>query len=781
MFERYDKSSTWLEGRNNMAAIMIEKSKNICSAEQPVTAVYLITQGRVKVQCPGGSYQIGTGDVAGICEICSEIHFLSYTALEDTTLMSYPLTGMDALENLLQKRPSIAKLFILSLFRQFNAMMEQSSVSEVNCAELYQRLQTDCELYSRLCEQYNIQSRIPVETDEVQACLEESPDEWLNKYYSSLQRVYGGADSDILLQEPGLSLGMLRKGSLDLNKTYRVLDSQFQYRSQIVNCYFNASGNDMFDAMTKLYYRLCQSGQESGELYKSIERILQLPEEYALPQESQAAARVEAFRKKSDALAHPDMSQSSGDSSDSDILRQLDGSLEAILDFAGLSQDKEASIREHVARYKAASDKNSTDDECTRLRRALTDEFYLLYTETFERSLSAPDLPIPVRMFLYFGYVDEVLAGEDNSVILYRLACYMNAPGQAGVYTFYDWLMAIYNGEKNPSRSELDEDFDDFIHQQKRKGNLTATEIAALENNRLEKVRYELQNLFPSANKVTFGRVTTFCPLFSADNMLKDLNTSFVTPDKISSALEMLKKIDFSAFYRETIDYEASQAMNREPMHVEYLPDIILMPNAGIRGSLWQEIEGRKRNSPSRMILPVFYMENLETAMVRMTGEFRWEMCKRIQSGRWNDVSEPSLTSEYFDYMQFYKKNNELSKDAKEKLQNSLTRAKNSFREMFVRDYITWVLYEGSGSARLNKVARKILFTYCPFPASMDDALEQNPMYAELLSRQKILSGQRVHKLGVLKQRLRNSGIAIPDCLEQEIAFASRKYTHKRN
>ena len=124
-----------------MAAIMIEKSKNICSAEQPVTAVYLITQGRVKVQCPGGSYQIGTGDVAGICEICSEIHFLSYTALEDTTLMSYPLTGMDALENLLQKRPSIAKLFILSLFRQFNAMMEQSSVSEVNCAELYQRLQ----------------------------------------------------------------------------------------------------------------------------------------------------------------------------------------------------------------------------------------------------------------------------------------------------------------------------------------------------------------------------------------------------------------------------------------------------------------------------------------------------------------------------------------------------------------------------------------------------------------------------------------------------------------
>ena len=157
-----------------------------------------------------------------------------------------------------------------------------------------------------------------------------------------------------------------------------------------------------------------------------------------------------------------------------------------------------------------------------------------------------------------------------------------------------------------------------------------------------------------------------------------------------------------------------------------------------------------------------------------MTGEFRWEMCKRIQGGRWNDVSEASLTSEYFDYIQFYKKNSELSKDAKEKLQNSLARAKNSFREMFVRDYITWILYEGSGSARLNKVARKILFTYCPFPASMDSTLEQNPMYSELLSRQKILTAQRVHKLEILRQRLRNSGTGVPDCLEQEILFASR-------
>lgn len=757
-----------------MAGTMIRKSEVICGSEQPMTTLYLITQGSVRVQCSGGSYQIGGGDVIGICEICSEVHFLSYTALEDTVLMPYPLKGMEALSDLLQKRPNIAKLFILSLFRQFNALMEQSSVSEVNSGELYRRMRHDRDLYASLCGKHQVQARSLAETDGIQDWLEDSPDEWLNGYYVALRRIYMGEDCDVLLQEAGLSLGVLRKGSLDFRKTYAVLESQYQYCSQIVNCYFSPSGNDLFDALTKLYYRLCQMGENSGGLYESIERALHLPEEYATPQEAQAAERVEAFRKREETLAHPEVSQSVGDGSREDILQLLQGSLETILDFAGLNQEAEASFRQHVTHYRSVGDKNSTSDECVRLRKVLTEEFYLLYSEVFERSLSVSQLPVPVRMFLYFGYVDPDLAGEDNSVSLYRLSCYMNAPGQSGVYTFYDWLMAIYRGEKSPSRSELDSDYDDFVQQQKRKGSITAAEAAALANNSMEKVRYELQNLFPSANKVTFGRITTFCPLFTAENVLKDLKASFVSPDKVSNALEMLKKIDFSAFYRETLDYPESQALSREPIHVEYLPDIILMPNAGIKGSLWQEIEGRKRNSPSRMVLPAFYMEDLDTAIVRMTGEFRWELCKRIQSGRWNDVSEPSLTSEYFDYMQFYKKNSELSKDAKEKLQNSLTRAKNSFREMFVRDYIVWIFYEGSGSARLNKVARRILFAYCTFPASLDGMVEQNPMYADLIGRQKIQSGQRIHKLGILKQKLNNSGAAVPDCLEREIKFAAR-------
>ena len=82
---------------------------------------------------------------------------------------------------------------------------------------------------------------------------------------------------------------------------------------------------------------------------------------------------------------------------------------------------------------------------------------------------------------------------------------------------------------------------------------------------------------------------------------------------------------------------------------------------------------------------------------------------QRVQGARWNDVTDHSLTSEFFDYLQFYKKNRDLSADAKEKCHMQLQKAKNRFKDAFILDYMAWVLYESAGSPRLNKVTRQIL------------------------------------------------------------------------
>ena len=376
-----------------------------------------------------------------------------------------------------------------------------------------------------------------------------------------------------------------------------------------------------------------------------------------------------------------------------------------------------------------------------------------------------------MRLFLYFGYVDEDLAGAENTGFLCQAARLLSENTIPNVYTFYDWLVAIHTGKKEPCRNEFDEDYNDFIHAQKVAKKITAEQENILLADMQKKVEYELANMFPSVNKMTFGRVSSFCPLFSAHNLLKRPDAALVTPGELTKILSDIVGIDYSVFYREYIYTNTAAGIPKETLHLEVMPDMILMPNIGTRGVMWQEIEGRKRSTPARMLLSAFYLEDLRSAVIRLAGEYRWEMCKRIQGARWNDVSERSLTSEYFDYVQFYKKNHDLSPDAKERIKSALQKARNSFKEMFVRDYITYILYESTGSPRLNKPARTILFTHCPFSAPVRNALKTSPIYKETVERYGVQLQQQLRKLDLLEKR---TGASVPDELLTERALLER-------
>ena len=47
---------------------------------------------------------------------------------------------------------------------------------------------------------------------------------------------------------------------------------------------------------------------------------------------------------------------------------------------------------------------------------------------------------------------------------------------------------------------------------------------------------------------------------------------------------------------------------------------------------------------------------SLDDEIMDNVGRYRWEMCRKLQGVRWNDISEHSLTSEYYDYIQYYKR-----------------------------------------------------------------------------------------------------------------------------
>lgn len=733
----------------------------LMQSEQPLTALHVITKGTVRASYPGGEFYLQKGDVIGVCELFYDSYFITYQAAEDNTALAAYSCVDGALSDLLHNKSDLSNLIVSSLFRQFQDILDQYELMKFDCNNFYQYLMKSYSEYCRFTAKHGLATRaLPGLETVSELVLEEDVSDWLHQYYAQLQRIMKSISAKAQIAD--FVLGMLLKASQDVYDVISVCRELYEYKAEIANLLMNENRLDFFDLYASTLYRIGSHTEDSTAITAALgTMMIQLESQDSIDKEMYKN-RVKEYKEKLEALNEADQSPADQQAAASDAVPDLTDSLHTILLYADCDKETSDNFQACIEKYKKLTDKNATDDASRKLRLTISKLFYQVYTKAFLKSLSDSKIPKIVKMFFNFGYVDETLAGMENAAYLYSIVDSLPSDPSRNVYTAYEWLKAVYEGRKAPCRNEFDNDYTAYVHELKVTGKIAAAEETAMLADKTQQVTFELNNMFQSVNKMTFGRISIFSPVFSESNVLKDLSDTLVSADKIIESFKRIRATDFSAYYRDTMYSRPDIGIAKETISVEVLPDVILMPNVGVRGVMWQEIEGRKRTTPSRMMVSIFQMEDLNNILVRLTGEYRWEMCKRIQGARWNDVSEPSLTSEYFDYIQFYKKNRDLSADAKDKVKLSMQKAKNSYKEMFIRDYEAWILYEGTGSPRLNKVARTILFTHCPFSKEIRDKLKINPLYKETMERYDIKLSQRVHHMDNLCQKLNNTGVEIP-------------------
>lgn len=731
----------------------------LVQSEQAINALHVIAKGTVRATYPGGEFYLYKGDVIGVCELFFDSHFITYQTEDICSIASYPF-NISQLSAILHANPDMAQRIVTSMFRQLQEILDQYELARFDCDNFYHYLMDSYEGYLSFCTKHNISARaLPGLETLSELVLEEDIAGWIGGYYTQLRKLVTG--TPIKEQDADFLQGLLLKASRDVYEAISVCRVLYDYKSDIINLLMSENRLDFFDLYTSLLYKVGSHADDSTSLIATISTMMIQLESQASIDKTMYKERVAEYRERLNSLDQYTESPADEDVRPENVPDIID-SMNTILGYAKVDEETATAFRSAIGQYSKLTDKNNSDDTSRRLRLTITKQFYEIYNKAFLRSLHDFEVPKVLKMFFNFGYVDEHLAGMENAAYLYSIVDKLPSDPSRNVYTIYEWLHAIYDGKKTPSRNEFDTDYQAYVHELKVTGKITAMEETNMLKDREAQVNFELQNMFQSVNKITFGRISSFCPVFSEHNILKDLDKSLVSADKVEQTFNQIRSVDFSAYYRDTIYTNPALGIGKEYISVEILPDLILMPNIGVRGVMWQEIEGRKRTTPSRMMISIFQMEDLTNILVRLTGDFRWEMCKRVQGARWNDISEASLTSEYFDYIQFYKKNHDLSPDAKDKIKLNMQKAKNSFKEMFIRDYVSWVLFEGSGSPRLNKIARAILFTYCPFSKAIRDKLKANPLYKETMDRYDIKLAQKIHHYDNLFQKLKNIGAEIP-------------------
>ena len=445
-----------------------------------------------------------------------------------------------------------------------------------------------------------------------------------------------------------------------------------------------------------------------------------------------------------------------------------------ILTYAGISDADKAKICQKINTFAAMSDQGASDDSARRLRKELTAYYYDIYKFAFFRSLQSEQIPDEVMMFFTFGYIDEKLAGAENTQMLYDAVRSIGIDNEMRVFTFYQWLRLIYNCKKDPSVNDFSTDYITTLRKQRKEGSITEQQEREALTDGKARVTFEIDNMFRSANRMMSSRITTFVPFFSEQTLTKPLDKSLLSFEIIHKTINVIRAIDYSLFFRQTVFTAPELGLDKAFIQVEILPDVILMPVIGTRAAMWQEITGAKRTTPGRFLLPIGEEEDLSKVLINLCGEFRWELCKRIQGARWNDLSERSLTSDYVDYIDTYRKNHDLSQEAKERIKSAMAKHRNSYKEMFVADYATYIQYESSGALRHNKVVRFILFNYCPFSKVIrTGAIATNPQYTQLIERYEHKTAHDIHLFDIACGRIEKAGHDIPAELAAHKAFLS--------
>ena len=453
-----------------------------------------------------------------------------------------------------------------------------------------------------------------------------------------------------------------------------------------------------------------------------------------------------------------------------DEMPDFSNTLKQLCDFAQLSERYDE-FNEYIEHFMAIPDKESRDDDVRIFRKTFTAAYFELYEEVFIQYARSSERNRIAEIFLDFGLMDERLL-TDAQLEFICTTPPLTPVKPCKVYRMREWLMKIYNGEEIPSKNEFDLEYVDYVRERKKNEALTPDMERRLLNDNELKARYEIQNMLKYNCRLLSGKLLSFFPMLHMGNFERGISDMLLTSEMINEQVGSLVKLDYSIFYREMLFADLSKKIEKESIQKEIYPIFILFPVVGTNSIMWQEISGKRSNSEGRIFLPSFFEGKMDDTFLNLFAKYHWELCKTIQGGAWNNIAIPSLTSEYSDYIQFYRKNKELSPEKKELLKGQISRCRNNMREIFASDFITWMKYECTGSIRLNKVARRILATYCPFSKEVRDRIKTQPIFEEAMSKYERERNKKSKELMLRYKSLENKGIE----LTKELTDTQRFY-----
>ena len=729
--------------------------------------MYVVYRGNVDQFWRGNHITLGPGTVVGLSDALNSEYDSTYTALDEVTVFPCYYSKMDDLNKVFMDEPVYIFGFAKGSFRQCRDVFAIYDAKRKKVDDFYDFCNGIYREYKKQCKALGAPVKsVPLFEDMTPIELEGEIKKWEHNYIASLNSVDNkeieniyGKSVDIVNGVIGISCGYMKR-AIDCTEIMGFYLEEF---SPIL---LSEDGEDIFNLFYELRVFAAERRLNPDEITKDLDMLYKFISESGQYEAGLIKSRWSEYKNHN---FHEDTQ--AFEQAQEEEQAQYDDCFAHICEFAGYTPEETEKQRVFLTEFMALADKEGKEDLERRTRKKAVDMFYQVYEKAFFASLKTYELDPIITMFLNFGFMDLDALGADLAEELAELTEKLFICQSENVFTIYTWLKAVYNGEREPSKNELDLDYRGFIIEERKSGNIPEDKVQAYMADQDEKVKFEINNFFKSANRTTSGKMTAFCPILKAEDFSIEPNRMLLTVSKLKEAMAKIEEVDFSIFLREGFFTDMEANIKSESYLKRVQPDIILLPNVGMRAMMWQECGGIKVDSPGRFVFPLFTLDDLDKLMIYCCGAYRWEICRKEQGARWNDISSECLTSDFYDYFTFYRKNKDLSAENKEKVKTLLKSSRNNMREAFTKQYTIYINFEAQGSIRLNKSERNILAKYCPFSKPYRSKVSSHPMYEQSVSRYEIKTSQALHHMHAVFDKYEKNGGVVPEEVKQGMQY----------
>ena len=574
---------------------------------------------------------------------------------------------------------------------------------------------------------------------------------------------------DILMQNIKEIYLLQEKVDIGLEKLF---DGEHSYTKKIASLCTNTNeaplklADNEFSLVARFFY---QNVQQILKQYKLLQNIhWDIPVD-SLKEIMTFITPTKSSHQKTQASASYSSGGTSVGSNVSALREKLKDSPKQICKLTGVDPKDTKLLLDSLKALEKLPSPIDANPDARKLRRGIETVYWKAWTQGYKiyRAQGIEKTPLPLRLMLSYGFFDETMLDDNHLSFLYQQKAdksQVNYP----IYSNLEWLDIISSRKESPSLDELGLTyFEKLKSEDKAAGWKRESDVPAEVDTNEKRIEHEITNMLISNVRLTSGAPMASLPFLNRYQLFLSMEKSLLTKKFVSNKIDELLNVDFSAFYREVIFNSEELGISKEFIQEEVIPNFIIVPSTGSKFMMWQDLAGRSKSSRGRILLPCFNTADFSASLRQTIATFRWELIKSVMGADWNNVGLPSLTADYTDYVQFYKKNRDLSPEIKKKLKNEFKRFRSD-RDRFANDYSHWVQSESQGVLKLNKVVRSIFYKHVPFHKTIRDKISKQPAFDELHNRFKNIQNRKHQQLIA---RYRKFSDALPEVLKRNLDF----------